>query len=202
MAITTYSEIKTAVATWLARDDLANPIVDFVTLFEAAANRRLRVRQMEASADLTPASGEVALPSDYLAWRRVTWTGSTRVELEYAGPSWLQAAYPDTPAGTPKYFTIEGSTLLIRPTSTTDLEFLYYQKIPVLSDTNTTNWLLTAHPDLYLFGALTEARLFARNIDQAALWKTRRDELFEEIQMLSNKTRGAGAIRAIGQAVV
>ncbi|SRR6266545_694217 len=198
MSITTYAELKTAVASWLARDDLTATIPDFITLFEAAANRRLRVRQMEASTSLTPSSGAATLPTDYLAWRRVTWTGSNRVELAYVEPSYLQAAYPSSPSETPRIFTIEGATLKIRPVDGTALEFLYYQKIPVLSDGNPANWLLTAHPDLYLFGALTEAQMFAVDSDKAALWKGRRDELFEEINMLSNKTRGAGAIRVMG----
>jgi hypothetical protein len=32
---------------------------------------------------------------------------------------------------------------------------LYSQKVPALSDSATTNWLLTSHPDAYLFGTLT-----------------------------------------------
>ena len=201
MSITTYAQLQTAIASWLARSDLTATIPDFITLFEAAANRRLRVRQMETSTNLTPSSGTATLPADYLAWRRLTWTGSNRVELAYVEPSYLQAAYPSSPSETPSIFTIEGATLKIRPVDDTALEFLYYQKIPALSDGNPTNWLLAAHPDLYLFGALTEAQMFAVDPEKAALWKGRRDELIEEINLLSNKTRGAGAIRVMGTVV-
>jgi hypothetical protein len=201
MSITAYAELQTAIASWLARSDLTASIPDFITLFEAAANRRLRVREMEASTDLAPSSGAATLPADYLAWRRVTWTGSPRVELAYVAPSYLQAAYPSSPADTPRIFTIEGATLKVRPVSDTALEFLYYQKIPALSDGNPANWLLAAHPDLYLFGSLAEAQMFAVDPEKAALWKGRRDELFEEINQLSNKTRGAGAIRVMGTVV-
>ena len=63
---------------------------DFIALFEACANRRLRVRQQEATINLTPdANGAATLPADYLALRRVTWTGSPRVELAYVHPSYL-----------------------------------------------------------------------------------------------------------------
>src|SRR5262245_15894630 len=75
MAITTYAQLQTAIASWLARSDLTATIADFITLFEAAANRRLRVRQMETSTNLTPSSGAATLPTDYLAWRRLTWAG-------------------------------------------------------------------------------------------------------------------------------
>jgi hypothetical protein len=198
MAITTYAELVAAVGNWLDHNLFAARIPEFIALFEAAANRRLRVREQEATATLTPASGAVALPTDYLAWRRVTWTGAPRVELQYVHPSYLQAAYPSSPTDVPRIFTIEGGTLKIRPLDTTPLELDYMQKIPPLSDSTTTNWLLAAHPDLYLFGALVEAEGFGVNDERAPQWKLRRDEIFDEIEKLSNKTRGAGAVRVMG----
>jgi hypothetical protein len=80
--------------------------------------------------------------------------------------------------------------------SNTALELVYFQQIPSLA-ANSTNWLMSQHPDLYLFGALTEAQAYTVNPDTAALWKARRDELFEEIVQLSNKSRGAGAVRTM-----
>jgi hypothetical protein len=197
MAITTYSELQAAVGNWLDHSLFAARIPEFIALFEAAANRRLRVREQEAATALTPSSGAAALPADYLAWRRVTWTGSPRVELQYVHPSYLQAAYPSTPSARPRVFTIEGSTLKIRPVDATALEFDYFQKIPALSDGAATNWLLAAHPDLYLFGALVEAEMFGVNDERAPLWKARRDEIFDEMEKLSNKTRGSGAMRVM-----
>ena len=198
MAITTYAELRTAVENWLDHTLFTARVPEFIALAEATFNRRLRTRQMEATATLTPSSGTAALPADYLAWRRVTWTGSSRIELEYVAPSWLQAAYPSQPSSSPRVFTIEGASLRIMPVDGTALELDYYQKIPALSDSNTTNWLLTAHPDLYLFGALVEAELLAVNDERFPLWKARRDEVMEEVQMLANKSRGAGGIRVMG----
>jgi hypothetical protein len=198
MSITTYSELQTAIASWLARDDLAANIPDFITLFEACANRRLRVRQMEATAMLTPSAGAVALPADYLMWRRATWTGQPRIELEFVHPSILQAYYPTVPAGIPKLFTIEGATLKFRPTDDGTIELDYFQKIPALSAGNPGNWLLAAHPDLYLFGALVEAQGFNVDGEKLAGWKARRDELFEEIIALANRTAAPSAVRVMG----
>jgi hypothetical protein len=45
--------------------------------------------------------GTCSLPSDYLAWRRVTWTGQTRLELAYVVPDYFEAVYPTQPADTP-----------------------------------------------------------------------------------------------------
>jgi len=198
MAIGTYTELQGAVDNWLQHTLFQARTPEFIAMFEACANRRLRVRQMETSTALTPSSGAATLPTDYLALRRLTWTGSSRVELEYVQPSYLQAAYPTSPAGTPIVYTIEGSTIRIRPTDDTDLELDYYQKVSSLSDAAPTNWLLTAHPDLYLFGTLTEACMFDVNDERATLWKARRDEIFDEVERLSRKSQGLGPIRIMG----
>ena len=196
MAITTYSELQTAIQSWLARTDLATVAVDWITLFEAAANRRLRVRQMETSTTLTPVSGSVSLPSDYLSWRRVTSSGSPLQELEYVTPTYLNWAFPGGSVANAAVFTIEGSTLKVRPSSDTALDFDYFQKIPALSIA--TNWLITAYPDAYLFGSLYHAYEYIRDYELAAFRKQQRDEIFTEIETLSNKTRGIGGMRVLG----
>jgi hypothetical protein len=198
MTIATYSDLQAAVGNWLARSDLAANIPDFIMIFEAVANRRLRVRQQESAATLTPSSGVATLPADYLTWRRVTWTGSTNRELEYVHPSYLHALYPTAPAGPPRLFTIEGATLTIAPSDGTALTFYYFQKISALASGNPTNWLLAAYPDLYLFGALAEAHGFVKDTESLTLWASRRNELFDEIERLDVKTRGPAGIRVMG----
>lgn len=199
MSITTYSELQTAVGNWIARDDLSAYVPDWITLFEAMINRRLRVRNMETATALTTTSGVASLPTDYLAWRRVTWTGNHYRELEYVHPSYLRARQPATTGGLPTIFTIEGASLIVDPvddTSTVSID--YYQKVPALSVSNTTNWLLTAHPDLYLFGALTESGPFINSADSFALWKSRRDEIIAEIERLDFQTSAPSATRVMG----
>jgi hypothetical protein len=197
MALTNYTDLQAAIATWLmGRTDLSVVIPDFITLFEATANRRLRVRQQETATAITPVSGVATLPTDYLAWKRLTWSGDVNRELEYVHPAYLKAVYPTAPAGLPSLFTIEGSSLLLRPVDDTAVNLLYWAKIPALS--SGTNWLMTAHPDLYLFGSLVEANAFIVDPEKAALWKLRRDELFDELEKLDGKTRGPSAPRVMG----
>jgi hypothetical protein len=184
---------------WIARSDVTDAVLsDCVVMFEAVANRQLRVRQMEASSTLTPASGEATLPTDYLMWRSVTWEGSPTQQLEYVEPRWMRAAYNSTDADTPTVFTIEGTTFSLRPTSTTSVTFRYWQKIPALSDSNTTNWLLTAHPDVYLHGCLYEVYKYLRDSDGAVAYIQLRDAGFEEIKKLSEKTKGPVSLRLMG----
>jgi len=204
MPIQTYSDLQAAVADWLARADLSARLPDFVMLFETVANRRLRVRQQEATVTLAPVGGVTALPADYLAWRRVTWTGNIARELEYVHPSYLHALFPTLPQGDPRYFTIEGGNLTLGPSDDTALSFDYFQKIPPLAALAgevppvAANWLLAAHPDLYLFGALAEAYAYAKDPDNMALWGGRRDAIFDEIERLDAKTRAPAALRVMG----
>lgn len=198
MALVTYSDLQTQVGNWLARSDLAPYIPDFITLFEAAACRRLRVRLMETTATITPTNGVATIPSDYLGHRRVTWTGSPRIELTYLPPQVFQNDWPVFIAGTPSVYTIEGTNLRLAAQNDTPLEFDYYQRTPAIS--GTLNWLMTNHPDAYLFGTLCEANAFNKGsaIPQAAAWKARRDEVFDEIQKVDFNERTGMSMRIVG----
>jgi hypothetical protein len=80
----------------------------------------------------------------------------------------------------------------------TPLTFDYFQRTPALS--SALNWLYTNHPDAYLFGSLCEANAFNKGqaFQDASLWKTRRDEIFQEIFMLDFNERQGMAIRIMG----
>ena len=48
MALSSYSELKSAIANWLNRSDLTDEIADdFIKLTEADFNAKLRIRAME-----------------------------------------------------------------------------------------------------------------------------------------------------------
>lgn len=195
MPFSNYSELKASIADYLARDDLTSQIVDYITLFEAAAARKLKVRPMETSTTLTPSSGTASLPAGYLGWRRVTWNGTPNIELTYVHPTTLRTTY-DSSSGTPNWFTIESSSLIVRPSDDTSITFDYFAKNAAVS--GSLNWLYTNHPDIYLFGALTEAYTMLKDFDTAAIWKTRRDGVFEEISAQNFNEQGGLAVRVVG----
>jgi hypothetical protein len=197
MSFNTYSDLQAAVGSWLGgRSDLNSFIPDFITLFEANANRRLRVRQMETQTTLTPSSGVATLPTDFLIWRRVTWAGSVRRELEYVHPSWIALSYSSVVSGTPNVFTTQNGSLVVAPASDSPVEFDYYQKIPPLADA--VNWLYTNWPDVYLFGSLAESGDFTKDDNLLAKWVARRDAIYQEIETLDKRAQGVGGIRVVG----
>ncbi|MCP4386308.1 MAG: hypothetical protein GY798_33685, partial [Hyphomicrobiales bacterium] len=69
MAVSTYSELQTAVVSWMARDgdsDLTSKAPDFISFAESRLNRDLDLRVMETDTLLTGtiSSRELTLPTD------------------------------------------------------------------------------------------------------------------------------------------
>jgi hypothetical protein len=160
MAITTYAELKTAIGDWLDKSNLTSYTGDFITLAEGYLNRNLMHRKMVTSTDLTPTSNVCTLPSDYLNYIRVVEKASIRRDLGFITPSAADQMYADRASGISSHFTIIGDELTAFPLSTNDIELTYKQKIPALSDANTSNWLLSTSPELYLRAAQFQALTF------------------------------------------
>ncbi len=172
MAITTYNELKTAVANWLVRDDLASQIPDFIFLAEAAFNRDFRVRAMEQRAQAPTEAGEAyyAWPADMLEVRAIQINTDPPRVLEYLTPEQLRLQGTAAGASTPAYWTDLAASLQLWPTPTSNLtiEIDYYRKLDLATDT--ANWLLTRHPDIYLYGTLLQAEPYLHNDARVATW--------------------------------
>jgi len=176
MAITTYAELRTAIADHMARNDLTSYIPDFIVLAENVLNfgmmsaeytlDPLRVRDMETVISLTPTAGVVTLPSTFLEPRRVVEEASIRRPLEYITPETVDYYYPTRPSGLSAHYTIIGSSLYMFPLSSNDIEVHHYRSIPPLAS-NDPNWLLTKSPNIYLRASLMQAALFVKDDAEA-----------------------------------
>lgn len=180
MAINTYITLTAAIAEWLARDDLTARIPDFVMLAEAKINRTLLHPGMEVRAtsavDTTSAEPEfVSLPSDFQTMRRVRLSGvAGKPRLNFMTQTQIEdyRYSRDNVTGRPVYFSIIGNELELAPTPNENfaLEMAYRANIPAITAANTTNWLLTLAPDLYLYGSLLEAAPYTNNDARVSLW--------------------------------
>jgi hypothetical protein len=197
MAIGTYAQLQTAMSAWLDRD-LSSQYPDFIALFEAQVNRKLRVRPQITTATITITAGSGTLPTDYLEHKRVTWQGNPTRELTYASPSYLSAINAASVSASPIYFTIEGNTIKVGPLDNTSLVMAYSQKVPALAVTD-PNWLLTSHPDGYLFGSLTMAATFTADAENGAVWNDLTQKFLGELWGLDFAQRGQMAQRVVGQ---
>jgi hypothetical protein len=180
MAIGTYSELKTAVANWLARADLSDRIPEFIAIAEAKFNRILFVPQMEKRVTTTVDTAStdpefISLPTDFQTMRRVRLNSVTgKPRLAFMSETQLDdyRYSTDNISAQPVYFAIVGQNMELAPTPDLNytVEMVYRANIAALSDSNTTNWLLTAAPDAYLYGALLEAAIFTQTDERVSLW--------------------------------
>lgn len=193
MAITTFSGLKASVAGWLARSDLDSDLGSFVELATAMFNRRLRTRQMIATATLTPVDGVAIIPSDYLQYRRVTETGGVRRALSYLSPDAAEREYPFNYSGQSAHFSIIGGSLVTYPQSANPVELVYFQKIPALSDAVTTNWVLEQYPELYLRAATAYGADFIKDDAQMQKFMSMAERLIFEIGSVDNLANYADA---------
>src|SRR5215469_13589136 len=117
MPMGNYSDLQNAISVWLGgRTDLTTYVSLWVQMFEAAASRRLRVREMENLVALTTAEGVATLPTGYLSWRNVWWQGASEKRLlEWVHPSYYTAEWPTVPSGCTIAFTITDGSIYIAP---------------------------------------------------------------------------------------
>lgn len=163
MAITTYAELQQTIADWLNRADLDQQIPDFIKLAESTLNDVMRTSFMVTSSTLTVTAGRATLPTDALEMVYAQVASAEDEPLEQVTPQQLLMLRRarTRAAGNPKFFAVIGREMLVTPTPVTgSVDVDYYQKIPALSNSNTTNWLLEEAPHVYLYTSLLHATPF------------------------------------------
>ena len=197
MAISTYSELQTAVANWLDRDDLTARIPEFIALAEARFNRILRLRSMEAKYTANTVAGQrnLALPANYIQMRNFQVNSNPLTTLSYVTPEIYDRLWGGSTSGTPKFYTILANEVSFGPipASVMQVEMLFYKKFDSLSVTTTTNLLLTDAPDIYLYGSMLEAEPFIMNDERVPLWATALERAVTDMQEQDNKDRHSGS---------
>ncbi len=192
MALSTYSELKTSLSDWLHRGGLTTVVTDFIALCEADFNRRIRVAEMEVRAFATFDEGYEDLPTDFLELREVKVITSPVVSLEYLTPQQMTEFYPTLASGVPEFYTITGTQIRLNRTPSQEVEISYYVRIPALADDATTNWMLTNHPDVYLYGSLVQAEPYLKNDKRVPMWKSLYEVALKQIEDADKKARWNG----------
>lgn len=200
MAITTYAELKSAIADWLNRDDLDAVIPNFISLAEAHFNRTMRHRKMVTRSDATLDTPYFAVPADWLENIRFQLNTNPVTPLLYVTPE--QAAEERqkyNASGQPLFFSMVGEQFQVVPSPDTsyDAELLYYAKIPALSDANTTNWLLTESPDVYLYGSLVQSAPYLKEDERISVWAGLYQQFVDDMMLADERARiGSSKLKA------
>jgi hypothetical protein len=192
MAITNYTELKTAVGNYLMRTDCDEE--ELIALFEATGKRDHRLRRLKQnSGAFVVDADDLALPADFdslESWRHDGPTYFGEIAVVSDGDLGIHRAQLGT-TGVPVFASILNTEASVvarfapAPDAAYNTRLVYWATLTALSATQATNWLLTAHPDIYLYGTLLHAAPFLHEDERLAVWAT----LFKEAaDMLHEQT--------------
>jgi len=180
MAISTWSELKTAAASWLHRDGLSSRIEEFISLAEARIHygskdpmfpsEPLRVRAMQQRDTGAVSSGSITIPTGYLETIRLTITvGGKNKTLTYQ-PAAENAAWESETSEASFFTVLNGAIKIGGSNGGSGYVHDYYKAMDALSVSNATNWLITNAPNAYLYGTLIEAMPFIGKDERLNTW--------------------------------
>jgi len=196
MALSTYAELQTSIGDWLNRSDLSATIPDFISLAEAQIERTLRTRQMIVRANASFDQQYGAVPSDFLEVKSLKLTSTNPpTPLSFLTIDLLdEQSSSYTASGKPKFFGVVGNQLRILPTpdSTYTTELTYFAKLTKLSNSVTTNWLLTSSPDIYLYGALLQAAPYLQDDARIQTWATLYERALNDLRTADDRGASSG----------
>ncbi len=203
MSIDSYAKLQSAIADTVNRDDLAADVTAFSPAqIDGAIKRSIEyathaltrniisrggIKHMEtvSNALVTGVGSEtLTLPTDFAGVRAFYLNNSGIVILEFVDPTTLWTQYPSSTTGQPQKYTIIGTnTAYLRPIpdTTYTTRLVYYAKIPALSDSNTSNWVLVNAPDVYIGQSMVELCLYLENDDRLQFWKGYTDERLNDL---------------------
>lgn len=208
MALTNYSELQTSIADWLLRTDLTAVIPDFITLAEARMKRDSRVRRLVTVDPFTIDAVTETAPTGLSSIESLYIIGdnSKYLELETVSPGALaDVQQAHQPSGVPRVVAVQDDTTFKFapvPDQAYDAVLTYWEGVTALSVSNTTNWILTEHPDIYLFGALMESAPYMKDDERIPVWGTRYEAALEELHRHKAEIQWGGKmVRRVAQEI-
>ena len=202
--LTTYAGLQTAIKGFLDRFDV-DPAA-FVTLAEARLKKDPRVKRLENQGAFAVDAETETLPSDFHSLEALYHNGGSYFgPLDIVGADMLgtiRGTYGGA-SGVPRYAAVVEGSLHFAPVPDVSysLRLVYWQTITPLS--SWVNWLLTSHPDIYLFASLCEAAPYVKDPAMVPLWEQKLEAALEALRVSHWTTQFGGGtmrrqIRAIG----
>ena len=174
-AFTSYDNLKTNIADYLARGDLNDKIPMFVALAEKRLNRDLRLRQTLQQSTYSMDSGfNIPTPTDFLEMKDIHLEANPPINLDFRTVSQFYRSSNVSGNGSPTIYTLVSDNFVLapRPTGASTVNMTYYKIPQVLSDTNPSNEYLEVCPDLLLYASLVESAPFLMDDARLTTWES------------------------------
>ena len=199
MPITTYAELKTNIADFLNRDDLTSVSSTFVSLAEADLNRQIRHWRQEKRSTAEIDTQYSAIPADMLEIIRFyTTSGDTRPLELISQAEMLDRKFRNlNTSGQPAYYALTAGEIEVYPVpdGTYTSELYYYSRIPALSDSNTSNWVLDYYSSAYLYGSLIHSAPYLKDDARIQVWAALYQSAIDAINTEGEKAKYGGSGR-------
>lgn len=190
MTIATYAELQSTLLTLSHRTDLATILPTLIGLAEDEIFRELTLRGIETSVSGTTNGATIALPADMDTPSRIKIaSGGTEYTINYASPNGNDRF--STGTDRPARFTIEDGAIQLIPAPNGPYAYtlFYVPVLPHLSASNTTNWLLTNHSDVYVKAGLLEIHKHTRSTEQIAMTEPRLAAALDSVKRADERKR-------------
>lgn len=193
MAFTaTYAGLQTEIATWIARSDLTSYIPNMITMGEAYLNRELPAIEADTTLTGTLDSRRIDITSLSMAEPVALFLAASGEDeipmLPMADGSFTYLTTSDVP----RYYAIDANNTAIDFDCPLNAAYPFrfrYRARFALSDSATTNWLLTTHPDVYLAASLSFAGAFVKNFQYADMFSRMLSESIRSIKHTVAKSK-------------
>jgi hypothetical protein len=208
MAIDSYAKLQSEIMDTLNKNFLAADVTRFspgtiegsvkraIRRTELRCQRRLRAIQMEGSTTgtLSTSADYITSPTDLVAVKLFYLSTNPIRVLSAKNLQQLYIDAPDDGTGIPDSYAVSGARIYIRPQpgSAYNYKLFYYQQIPALTDSNTTNWLLDDCPDIYLYGSCVELTAHIGEDERIQVWKGALDEAIADVNGDATSARYSG----------
>lgn len=201
MSLNTYANLQTAITAHADDERVSDVVTDLITLAEADLNRRIKSRRkyIRSQEEIDEEFWELPTDFDSAVAMKITSTDpDTRLTFVDPEKAVELKSTTYTASGTPVHYSVVGDELELipAPDSQVTVHMTYRQKIPALSDDQTTNWVLDDHPDAYLYGALLHAAPYLIDDPRLTVWSQLYERAIAGIEKEDAVSAFAGRLNA------
>ena len=202
--IVDYASLSANISAMLLRattDLVATPaqIQNWISLTESEFNRKLRIPELEATTQLALVAGQgySALPTGYKRMAMLMFN-SEPWDIDQATRQQVIKETVNNQNAQPRKFCEWAKQLWWGPVpdSAYAMTFDYYIGVTPLDPAiNTTSSVLTAFPDLYLYGALKQSQMQLADITKGQLWTANYNQIMEDVELAAQKEKMSSSLR-------
>lgn len=194
MAISTLTELRSAITDWMNRGTVLDSYRDdFIALAEARIVKAIKISELDVTTTLSVDAQSKDLPADFSSLKYIELDGNYP-SLDYFPADEINNRAASHQTGRPIAFSIQANKIYFYPTpdTTYTATYTYTAKPDIVTDT--TNRLLTLYPDVYLFACLMEASDFDNDEEKLARYSLRYQQAIDAANE-SDQYKGALSIR-------